>query len=362
MVVSEKVRIVHEYINVANESSRVAAATQFLSEDATVIINGERLSRSEYIALIEESDRTFVPEQMTVEQTVVQGDQVAIRATATLDQIDSAYGVEPTDDAIEQPYAVFHRIVDGEIVELAIVVDEISKFRQLGLLSEDPTKEQLQDQYYQVLNRVLRHDLRNRLNVIRLTADSLADGDVEDSEVAGVKIRSVVDELLQTTDKARALEQLAIDTPLEPTTFSLDSLVEPILEAYNERTDVSCSASYPDEIPTVTTDKKLLWNALNELLENAVVYTDGAEPEVTVAVQTPEQSRHACALSVEDNGSEIPSEVLKPITENSETKLLHGNGIGLWIVKWCLTRLDGELSFDQSGDGTRVNILLPDLE
>lgn len=362
MLDSEKVRIVHEYIHVANESSRVAAATRFLAEDATVIINGERLSRSEYIARIGESDRMFVPDKTTIEQTVVEDDQVVIRATATLDQVEPAYGVEPTDDAIEQPYAVFHRIADGQITELAIVVDEISKFRQLGLLSEDPTKEQLQDQYYQVLNRVLRHDLRNRLNVIRLTADALADGDTEDPKVAGVKIRSVVDELLQTTDKARALEQLAIDTPLEPTTFSMDSLLDPILEAYNDRTDATCSASYPDEMPTVTTDKKLLWNALNELLENAVVYTDCDEPEVNVVVQVPEQSRYACALCVEDNGSKIPEEVLRPITENSETKLLHGSGIGLWIVKWCLTRLDGELSFDQSGDGTRVHISLPNLD
>ncbi|MFC7059160.1 ATP-binding protein [Halovenus salina] len=359
---SEKVRVVHDYIDVANNESRVAAATRYIAEDGIIIINGKRLSRSEYLTQIRESDRTFVPAETAIEQTVVQDDQVVVRATATLDQVEQAYGVEPTDGAIEQQFAVFHRIVDGKIVELAIVVDETSKFRELGLLSEDPTKEQLQDQYYQVLNRVLRHDLRNRLNVIRLAADSLADGDIGDPAVAGVKVRSVVDELLQTTDKARALEQLAIDTPLEPTTFSIDSLIDPILDTYNDRTDATCSASYPDEVPVVTTDKKLLWNALNELLENAVVYTEADNPEVTVSVRGPSASRDACELCVEDNGTEIPEEVLKPITENSETKLLHGNGIGLWIVKWCLTRLNGDLSFDQAGDGTRVNMSFPNLE
>lgn len=363
MTIEEKVGVVHDYIEMAHEQSRVRAAKTYIAPDATISLNGNSMTRAEYIVNIEESDRFFVPKQTEIEKTVVQDDVVAILAVSTLEQVESAYGIEPTGERIEQYFAVFHRIVDGEIVRLDVLADEAAKFQQLGLLSEDPTVDQLQDQYYQVLNRVLRHDLRNRLNVIRLVADSLADDTVDDATVAGVKIRTVVDELLQTTDKARALEQLAIETSVEPVTFRVDSLVDEILRKYTENTDATCTATYPDEIPVLTTDKKLLWNALNELIENAIKYNDTAEPSVTVDVRNVVESRYECELRIEDNGPPIPDEVLEPIITNRETKLLHGSGIGLWIAKWCLTRIDGDITFERhDSGGTRIRILLPYLK
>jgi signal transduction histidine kinase len=363
MTVQQKIEVVRDYIDVAYGESRVAAAEKHLAADATVTINGETMTRAEYIADIEESDRSFVPNRTEIQQTVVEGNDVVIHAVCSLEQVEPAYGIEPTEKEIEKHFAVFHRIEGGKITRLVVVVDEASTFRHLGLLSEDPTREQLQDQYYQVLNRVLRHDLRNRLNVIRLAADSLAEGEVDDPTVAGVKIRSVVDELLQTTDKARALEKLAIDTPLESTTFRIDSLVNSVIEKYNKSTDATCRAQYPEEMPVITTDKKLLWNALNELLENSLVYNDTDDPTISVEIRNVPDSRFACELRIEDNGPPIPPGVLKPIEESEETELLHGSGIGLWIVKWCLTRLDGELSFEQlDGDGTDICMLVPNLE
>ncbi|MFC7074717.1 ATP-binding protein [Halovenus rubra] len=363
MTAQNNVGIVHEYINIAHTESRVAAAERYLAEDATVVVNGTSMTSAEYVAEIGQSDRSFVPTETEINQTVVEDNTVVVRAVSKQKQVEPAYGIEPTDGEIETHFSVFHRIVDEEITRMVIVVDEMAKFRQLGLLSEDPTREQLQDQYYQVLNRVLRHDLRNRLNVIRLAADSLAENHASDPVVAGVKIRAVVDELLQTTDKARALEQLAIDAPLESTTFQIDSLVNPVLQKYNESTDAVCTAEYPDDVPSITTDKKLLWNALNELLENSLLYNDRDETQITVVVREVLDSQYNCELQIEDNGPQIPAEVLKPIEENEETELLHGSGIGLWIVKWCLTRLDGELSFEQcDDDGTRVRMLLPNLD
>jgi signal transduction histidine kinase len=364
MSADNKLQLVKKYIDHLHEKSRAAAARQYIAEDGTVTINGTEMTRSEYISTIEESDRFFVPRRTEIDRVVAEGDEIVIFAVSELDQVAPAYGVEPSDEReIEEYSAVFHRIVDGEIVRLGVVVDQATRFQELGLLSEDPTKEQLKDQYYQVLNRVLRHDLRNRLNVIRLVADSLAGDNTDDPEGAGVKIRRTVDELLQTTDKARSLEHMAINTPLEPTTFSVDSLVERILETCNESHEYTCTASYPEDPPGITTDKKLCWNALSELLENAIVYNDADEPQVTVDVRSIEETRYECEFRVEDNGPGIPDDVLRPITENKVTKLLHGSGIGLWIVKWCVTRLDGDLAFeDRESGGTRVRLLLPNLE
>jgi signal transduction histidine kinase len=364
MSVDDKLQLVQDYIDRFHEESRASAARQYIAEDGTVTVNGEEMTRSEYISTIEESDRFFLPTRTEIDRVVAEGDEIVILARSEVEQVGPAYGIEPSDEVdIEEYSAVFHRIVDGKIVRLDVVVDQATKFQQLGLLSEDPTKEQLKDQYYQVLNRVLRHDLRNRLNVIRLVADSLAEDNTDDPVSAGVKIRRVVGELLQTTDKARSLERMAINTPLEPTTFPVDSLVEPVLETCNESLEYNCTASYPEDAPVITTDKKLCWNALSELLENAIVYNDADDPQVTVDVRSVEETRYECELRVEDNGPGISDDVLRPVTENKVTKLLHGSGIGLWIVKWCVTRLDGDLAFeDRDSGGTRVRLLLPNLE
>jgi signal transduction histidine kinase len=364
MSVDDKLQLVRNYIDHLHEESRASAARQYISEDGTVSVNGAEMARSEYISTIEESDRSFVPTRTEIDRVVANGDQIVILAMSEVEQVAPAYGIEPSDEVdIEEYSAVFHRIVDDEIVRLDVVVDQVTRFQQLGLLSEDPRKEQLKDQYYQVLNRVLRHDLRNRLNVIRLVADTLAEDNTADPEASGVKIRRIVDELLQTTDKARSLEHMAINTPLEPTTFSVDSLVERVLETCNESVEYTCTASYPEDPPDITTDKKLCWNALSELLENAIVYNDADKPQVTVDVRSVEETRYECELRIEDNGPGIPDDVLKSVTENKVTKLLHGSGIGLWIVKWCVTRLDGDLAFEhRDSGGTRVRLLLPTLE
>jgi K+-sensing histidine kinase KdpD len=359
----DTLEIVHSYLDAVQEHSRVTAAERYLSQDATITINGTEMTRSEYLSQIEESDRIFVPRQTDVIRTITHDDEVVLFAVSHLEQVERAYGVEPTDELMAQYESIFNRIEDGKIVQLDIVTDETARFRKLGLLSEDPTKEQLQNQYYEVLNRVLRHDLRNRLNVIRLVADSLADGTVEDTTVAGVKIRTIVDDLLQTTDKARALEQLAIDTEVEPTTFQIDSLLESIVGTYTDNTNATFTINYPDDtIPELTTDKKLLWNAINELIENAVIYTDAIEPSVTVTVERSDESRYDWEIHVADNGPGIPEDVLVPVLDQTETKLFHGSGIGLWIAQWCLTRIEGDTVFDESeSDGTRVRILLPEL-
>jgi len=41
-----------------------------------------------------------------------------------------------------------------------------------------------------------------------------------------------------------------------------------------------------------------------------------------------------------------------------ETDLNHGSGIGLWLVRWTATTLEGDLDFDTS-DGTTVTVRLP---
>jgi len=41
-----------------------------------------------------------------------------------------------------------------------------------------------------------------------------------------------------------------------------------------------------------------------------------------------------------------------------ETKLQHGQGIGLWLVYWCVRKLDGSIAFEYD-DGNVLTVTLP---
>jgi signal transduction histidine kinase len=65
-------------------------------------------------------------------------------------------------------------------------------------------------------------------------------------------------------------------------------------------------------------------------------------------------------LTIEDNGPGVPSREIEPLLEGEETPLEHTSAIGLWLAKWSLDHMNGDLSVDTDpGAGTRVTMTLP---
>jgi sensor histidine kinase regulating citrate/malate metabolism len=93
--------------------------------------------------------------------------------------------------------------------------------------------------------------------------------------------------------------------------------------------------------------------AVESALENAFEHAASA---VTVAV---EDRSEECVITVADDGPGILEEELFPIEAQTETRLEHGRGLGLWQLRWCVDDLNGELSFETEA-GTTVRITVPD--
>lgn len=64
-------------------------------------------------------------------------------------------------------------------------------------------------------------------------------------------------------------------------------------------------------------------------------------------------------ITIVDDGPGIPEKELVPIESGAETDLQHGIGLGLWELRWCVDKLNGELSFEVA-DGTTVRVKIPD--
>jgi len=105
---------------------------------------------------------------------------------------------------------------------------------------------------------------------------------------------------------------------------------------------------------------------MNNLVSNAIKYqkSDAGNPEVSIQVKVDHQK---AIIRIKDNGVGILQEHLENIFKMFfRTKTLNrtpGTGIGLYVVKEALSKINGEIQVNSVfGEGTTFELVLPNLE
>ncbi len=229
-------------------------------------------------------------------------------------------------------------------------------------IEADVTNRRLREQQLEVLNRVLRHNLRNAVNVIEGRAAMLRkalDDDELRAHVNAIEDRSAA--LASLGDKSATVRSLFGNETAAQTTCDVTGLLTEVVdELSGEYPDAMLTASTPDSLHARADDR--LKTALSELVENAIVHNDRSTPEVTVTTRPPSEDRTGewIELVVADNGPGIPDQEQETIERGEETPLQHGTGIGLWIVYWTISLYGGEISIEENTPrGTCVVLSLP---
>jgi signal transduction histidine kinase len=215
-----------------------------------------------------------------------------------------------------------------------------------AVLLRDVTDKRTREQRLSVLNRVLRHNVRNKLDVILAHADRI------DDETHRRSIRDSASDLMSVSRKARDAESVMTDSSAVPSEMDLVATIrEVISEARATYPDAAISLSAPDSV-RVTSHRPIVSRLAYELVENAVVHsTDPVDVEVRVTLD----DRETPVLRVEDTGPGLPDHERELLTEADETQLNHGLGVGLWFVKWAVTRLGASLAVERAtAEGTVI--------
>jgi len=225
---------------------------------------------------------------------------------------------------------------------------------KLVLLSDVTALKQRRDELdllKQILTRVFRHNMRNDLNVIEGYASQIRDDGGERFAATADRIRERASRLLEEAEKAQELEQLFVYQ--EPVRVSLREEVASVLTPYEGRSDVVVRSAVDDVTVEVHPQFGV---ALEELVENAITHHDSADPaQVTVSSAVTDDG---VVLRIEDDGPGIPAEEIRVLEANAETSLQHSSGVGLWLVKLIVTRLEGDLTIESGSDGARIEIRL----
>lgn len=115
----------------------------------------------------------------------------------------------------------------------------------------------------------------------------------------------------------------------------------------------------PSEVQaTVSADPDRLLQCFENLISNAGKYADG---KVEVALEAQPEER--VAILVKDHGKGIPDEDMPFIFDKFYRGHNHGSnpgsGLGLYIVKYLMTQMDGDVTLRNMPDGLCARLILP---
>ena len=201
-----------------------------------------------------------------------------------------------------------------------------------------------------VLDRVLRHNIRNKMTVVR--ANARLHGEEHGGCTECEQIVEAANELIDMSETARQIGK-SINAEFERRPLDVGALFRAVgkraRESYPEADVV---VDVPDGLvfPALPSLETALW----ELVENAGRYA-GPQPRIRIAAT----GRDDCVeIEVADDGPGLPAAERDVLQTGTETQLVHGSGLGLWSAYWVATSHGGTMDVD-ADDGTRVTLTLP---
>lgn len=145
-------------------------------------------------------------------------------------------------------------------------------------------------------------------------------------------------------------------------------MFEPIIdETFNQLSCITPTGKKVEKIISVHQNKPFYsdrWRLkviLNNVISNAIRYRNGRDPVIKVNVDITEAGAQ---LRIEDNGKGIAQEHLKNVYRMfyRATDDGAGSGLGLYIVKEAVDKLNGSITIDsEEGKGTVVQLSIPQI-
>ncbi len=210
-----------------------------------------------------------------------------------------------------------------------------------------------QREKFEVLNRLVRHNLRHESQRLLFASERLEREDVP-GDGAAEDVEAIARELTSIDDTLARAHELIRETP-RPTTIDLRELLVDITERYREEyPDASIELVLPEDCHVESGEQ--LRVAIAELLENALEHGGKAPNVIVDATNRPE----GVLLAISDDGPGIPEAERAVIEREVDiNQLEHSEGLGLWYVRWVLDAYGGDLEFEVDDDGTTVRLALP---
>lgn len=215
----------------------------------------------------------------------------------------------------------------------------------------------------------ISHELRTPITAVKGFIETVLEEDLpsEDRERFLRIVKEEVDRLEELLGDLLDLSLLESDTtPLSREDVDVSQLVQGILQVIDpkaKKKDIVVENRIPPRLPVVPANKKMLEQAVMNLVENAIKYTQEGG---LVWVEARRVAGEHLELAVGDNGPGIPSDHLPRVFERfhrvdkARSRAEGGTGLGLAIVRHIVHRHGGSVRAESRlGKGSRFIVTLP---
>jgi two-component system phosphate regulon sensor histidine kinase PhoR len=260
---------------------------------------------------------------------------------------------------------------DGTTVPVRFSVAPLADKQGRVLVLADRTREREVERMKTEFLANVSHELRTPLTPIRGYAELLA----RRKDLARPQVEGFLQEILGSTARMSRAVELLVDVAAleagrvaaEVSKVSTRALVEDRLRVWKDR--------YPDRagdlkrrmatrLPALAVDPRWVNRALDELVDNAVKYT---QPRTSITlVATLEDDERRVRVAVRDAGPgfdpDLAAELMGDFSQAdaSETRRIGGMGLGLGFVNRVSERFGLDLTIDaEPGRGAEFALLLP---
>lgn len=217
------------------------------------------------------------------------------------------------------------------------------------------------------------HELRTPLTVVKLRAEALREGALEEPEIAGRflgEIETEVDRLVRMVNDLLDLSRMEAGLEeTQHTILNLSTIAHDVYETFNiraTRADVRLELDIEPGLPSVVGNEDQIRRVFYNLVDNAIKYVP-CDGQVELLLR-PGPKDNTVRLLVRDTGPGITPEHLPHVFERfyrAETAsprpgTVRGSGLGLAIAKSIVENHGGEIGVSsQVGNGTTFWVDLP---
>ncbi len=230
-------------------------------------------------------------------------------------------------------------ILDGEVAEIVGIARDITERKKQEKILREKTDQ------LDILNRIVRHDIRNDMNLIDLYLENLLEEckDNKDQKVIS-DLEKIEDRSHHVTELTKISRDLAetITTEKEPKIKDIDLnhfLEDEIITLENSFLNVDIKIK--DSIPDIDVRaNEMLSSVFRNILFNAIQHNGKEKPKIEISI---EQKTDSVIISFADNGPGIHDELKKTVFGREKSMDSTGTGIGLYLVHQLVKNYNGEV-------------------
>ncbi len=252
------------------------------------------------------------------------------------------------------------------------IKEEKSRFFGKFLWGMDMLRENLEDSKskeleYQKEKKTmllsLSHDIKTPLSAIQLYSKALSEGlydSEEKKQEALLGIQTKTEEIKKYVDEIYKLSREDfMELSVNPGEVYLKDVMEGIEAYYRDKLSVLHTEFSVEEFDNVllSCDNDRLVECMQNLMENAIKYGDGKR--IGISFSEEEDCR---LITVENTGCNLDDNDMNNIFDSfyrgSNVGNQKGNGLGLYIVKQLMQKMDGDVFAEKDGDNFRVTLVV----